>query len=154
MHDRKNIFAQPTLGKTMDLFVDRVMLSLDAALVDFPSCWVDIGFRDMASIRRAGGTEAETPVTLLWKKRCVEHFHDQIASIPPGMPLQAEYFRTHHLGDTANCTSKRRSVAAWVPCPDNPGNPKSTKLGVFHSKAYDCDRERFAVLSGENQALF
>lgn len=149
VHDTKNIFAQPTLGKTMDLFVDRVMRSLDPALVDFPSCWVDIGFRDMASIRRAEGTEAETPVTLLWKKRCVENFHAQIASISPEMPLQAEYFRTYHLRDTANYTSKPRGVAGRVPRPDDPGNPKSTKLGVFHSKAYDCDKERFAVLSGE-----
>ena len=150
VHDTKNVISGRTLGTTLDEFVRRVVGSMNPKLLDFRSCCIDIGFRDMASIPQSEAGE-ERPVTLLWKKRCLENFHKQIIAVSPNMQLQAEYFRTFHLRDSATYASKPRAVSGRLPSPADPGNPDSTKLGVYHSKAYNCDKERFAVLSGDYQ---
>lgn len=79
VHDTKNIFAQPSLAQSLDLFVDRVLRPLDPNFIDFRSCWLDIGFRDMPSPYPGQREGQERQVTLLWKKSCLEHFHSKIA---------------------------------------------------------------------------
>lgn len=147
VHDTKNVFAQPTLAQSLDLFVDSVQRSLDPNFLDFRSCWLDIGFRDMPGPYLNHGEGQGRPVTLLWKKSCLEHFHSQIASISPAMQLKPEYFRAFHLRDAATYTSKARGAGGRVPRPSDPGNPNCSKLGIVHAKSYNCDKERFSVLS-------
>lgn len=152
VHDTKNIFAQPTLARSLDLFVDRVLRSLNPHFLDFRSCWLDIGFRDMPgpyANNEEGQGGQERPVTLLWKKSCLEHFHSQLAEASSDMQLEPEYFRAFHLRDAATYASKVRGVSGRVPSPSDPGNPNCFKLGVVHAKSYNCDKERFSVLSSD-----
>jgi hypothetical protein len=151
VHDTKNTFAHPTLGQSLDLFVGSVMQALCPSFLDFRSCWLDIGFRDLATASTAStaGGQDEMPVTLLWKRECLEQFHAGIQGISPHMGLQSEYFRTYHLRDAATFNAKARGTAGHTPRPSDPGHPSCPTLGVLHAKAYDCDKERFSVLTSE-----
>lgn len=148
-HDTKNRLVRPTLTHSLDLFVDRVQRSMNPSFLDFRSCWLDIGFRDMPGPYTNNEDGRERHVTLLWKKSCLEHFHSQIADASSAMQLEPEYFRTFHLRDAATYTSRARAVSGRVPRPSDPGNPNCSKLGVVRAKSYDCDKERFSVLSSE-----
>ncbi|TQV90266.1 hypothetical protein IF1G_11025 [Cordyceps javanica] len=136
VYDTKKSFAQPTLGQSLDLFVCEVMQALDPGWLDFRSCWLDVGFRDLAVASAAEGQE-EIPVTLLWKRKCLQKFHADIEDISPHMGVQSEYFRTYHLRDVAIYDGKVRSVATRVPRPSDPGHPSCQTPGVVHAKAYD-----------------
>ncbi|KAJ6437033.1 hypothetical protein O9K51_10330 [Purpureocillium lavendulum] len=145
VHDTKNVFARPTVALSLDAFVESVMESLDPAHLDFRSCWVDIGFRDMPSARPDAEGRGR-PVTLLWKRACMQEFHRQICDASPDMRPEPEYYRSYHMRDIGGYTSKARGAGANGPRPSNPGNPSCAKVGVVHSKAYNCNKELFSVM--------
>jgi hypothetical protein len=63
------------------------------------------------------------------------------------MQLKAKYFRTLYLCDSVNYISKSYGFSSRVPRLDDPSNLNYTKLGVFHSKAYNYNKKRFSMLS-------
>ncbi|KAH6961819.1 hypothetical protein BKA56DRAFT_700117 [Ilyonectria sp. MPI-CAGE-AT-0026] len=51
-HDLKNTFGRETLEETLNIFQEIVLQALDPAHLELRSCWLDIGFRDHATIRK------------------------------------------------------------------------------------------------------
>ncbi|PWI64549.1 hypothetical protein PCL_09562 [Purpureocillium lilacinum] len=145
VHDTKNVFGRPTAALSLDAFIETVMESLDPTHLDFRSCWVDIGFRDMPS-QRPDAEGRRRPVTLLWKRACMQDFHRQICDASPDMRPEPEYYRSYHMRDVGGYASKASGAGANGPRPSNPGNPNCTKVGVVHSKAYNCNKELFSVM--------
>ncbi|KJZ69796.1 hypothetical protein HIM_10814 [Hirsutella minnesotensis 3608] len=144
VHDTKNRIAGETLSETLDAFCDQVLDNLQMQYLDFRSCWLDIGFRDMPGTY-SDAEGQEVPVTLIWKSDCHDHYDRVLRDCSPEIGLKDERFRTFNLRDAATYTAKVRS-SRRDPSPLDPGNPACTKTGVVRAKAYDCNKELFSVM--------
>lgn len=151
VHDAKNMFASVSLDTLMDAFDHRILQGLCMEHVDTKSSTIDIGFRDMPEPYRDDDSGEEKQVTLLWKRPCLDHFHKQMVAQSPDMQLQKELFPGFNIRDAPTYDAKPKGIRGRAPKRSDPGHPDCTKLGVFHAKAYNCDKERFSVLSGERQ---
>lgn len=158
VHGTKNVLAGETVAEVLDMFCEQVLSGLRVEHLDFRSCWVDIGFRDMpssytsSSTHRDGAVDGhDVPVTLLWKAKCHEHYNAVIKNTSaPDMGLRPERFRTYNLRDVAGFKAKARSSRV-LSSPLDPGNPNCTKLGVACAKAYHCSKEELAVIERDYQ---
>ncbi|POR39439.1 Uncharacterized protein TPAR_00363, partial [Tolypocladium paradoxum] len=109
VHDTKNVIAGASVADALGTFCDIVLAHLNPTFLDFRSCWIDIGMRDMPSrYTNAAGNQA--PMTLLWKRSCNDHYHRVVQAASPDISFNEVHFRSFNLRDVATYTSKARSA--------------------------------------------
>ncbi|KAH7115723.1 hypothetical protein EDB81DRAFT_611081, partial [Dactylonectria macrodidyma] len=148
-HDLKNVFARPSLHESMTLLRDMVLISLDPAQLDMHSCWLDIGNRDWVQQppRSEPDQGSQEPWTLLWKSRCHERLHEELAAIAPNAAsLRPTQFQTCLLRDIGTYTAKAKPTRTA-----NAGHPEARAPGIIRAKAYNCYKELFGVMYSDYQ---
>lgn len=140
-HDLKNTFCRSTLVETLAHFQKTVLSALNPVHLDISSCWLDIGSRDHAATPALQDSSEAGPYTLLWKSQCNNRLHDQISRMVPESPMTATYFRSFLLRDASTYKSKAKKTGN-----SNPGHPNASQAGIIRAKAYDCNKELFAVM--------
>ncbi|KND86132.1 hypothetical protein TOPH_09246 [Tolypocladium ophioglossoides CBS 100239] len=151
VHDTNNAIVGQSLTEAFDVFCDEVLGGLQLHYLDFRSCWVDIGFRDMPSTYSSPQGQ-DIPVTLLWKRDCHDYYDRVIKEAALDIALKPERFRTFNLRDVATYTAKAHSSKRG-PSTLDPGNPNYTKSGVLRAKAYHCNKELFSVMFSDYQTF-
>ncbi|KAH7117488.1 hypothetical protein EDB81DRAFT_767268 [Dactylonectria macrodidyma] len=140
-HDLKNTFCRSTLQEALLHFGDTVLKTFHPGHIDIRSCWLDIGCQDHADTFAPQNSAAAGPLTLLWKDRCNRELHDSFCKLVPESPPTATYYQSFPLPDAGSYRSKSKSTKK-----SNPGHPHPIEPAIIRAKAYNCNKEMFAVM--------
>ncbi|KAH6957668.1 hypothetical protein BKA56DRAFT_648243 [Ilyonectria sp. MPI-CAGE-AT-0026] len=131
--DPQLLFQSHDLKNTFSHFQKTVLSALNPVHLDISSYHA-------ATPALQDSSEAG-PYTLLWKSQCNNRLHDQISRMVPESPMTATYFRSFLLRDASTYKSKAKKTGN-----SNPGHPNASRAGIIRAKAYDCNKELFAVM--------